>query len=74
MFDELDNFMRQTESTLILGNRQMYFDDGEWVVADLLYGGKRQHVIDRFLDAVPNALSDALRCLAAPPAAPARRR
>jgi hypothetical protein len=67
-FDELDDFMRQTESTLILGSRQMYFDDGEWVVADLPLGfGKRRQVVDRFLDAVPNALTDALKCLAGKP-------
>jgi hypothetical protein len=62
-FDTLDEFMRQTDATLIVGPRQMFFEDGEWVITTLPPYGKRRQVIDRFLDAVPNALSDALKCL-----------
>lgn len=62
-FNELDDFMRQTDSDLIVGSRKMYFDDGEWVVMEAASKGSRYFVVNRFPDAVPNALSDALQCL-----------
>lgn len=62
-FDELDEFMKQTDCELKVGLRKMYFDDGEWVVMVAASKGSRFFVVDRFLDAVPNALSDALVCL-----------
>jgi hypothetical protein len=65
--DELANFMKRTLSTLIVGERQMYFEAGEWVVSYIPKRGKWRRMIDRFLDTVPGALADALKCLEAKP-------
>ena len=60
---DLSEYMRQTKSELVNGWRKMYFDDGEWVVVEKVQVGGKYHVVDRFLDSVPNALEDALKCL-----------
>lgn len=64
MMDEIADFMRKTDSALIVGRRQMYFEGGEWVVATAPPYGSKQQIEQRFSDTVPSGLSAALALLA----------